>query len=58
MKKQSQANIPLNLKLSKPHIDYLNEFASERKQSVSQVLKTIIDSYINLELMKLLSRID
>lgn len=58
MKKQSQSNIPLNLKLSKPHIDYLNELASERKQGVSQILKTIIDSYINTELMKLLARVD
>lgn len=58
MKKQSQANISLNLKLSKPHIDYLNELASERKQGVSQVLKSIIDSYINMELMKLLARVE
>lgn len=58
MKKQSQAHIPLNLKLSKPQIDFLNELASERKQGVSQVLKTVIDSYINTELSKLLARIE
>ncbi|SHI35562.1 MULTISPECIES: hypothetical protein [Pseudomonas] len=58
MKKQSQANIPLNLKLSKPHLDYLNELAAERKQGVSQVLKTIIDAYVNMELMELLGRVE
>jgi len=54
--KPSNPRIPLNIQLCKEHIDYLNDLSKERKQSVSQVLKTIIDSAINLELTKLLQR--